>query len=548
MIYVLCLFFDSYPPHRDSIPDLTIHENGQSHSIVRRDSPEDQSRPQSHQHNGHILPDNRHSPSENGASDSSFHQNIQFPPDIKFNQKRVPRERPESHISNGYVATDRIRETRSSSSQDIRTPESYRLDRHTSKDDRFPVDVQHKQIPPEQERTHHTTKEKEQEKHDNSIQGKRMTENNHFQKFLLSNQRNRSSSSSSGDQRYSEQSEINQRPESITPEERHRTRLATYPESDSEVDDLMRVPTVSFLLTEKGELMEAHPGGGQRSLRMKPSRGILGSVKDDKLLPMMPIASTSKGFKSSLKARSTDAIAQEPRKQPSSENGGSPTSIPNDREKERYLFGGRPKLSSNRSLDVEAGRAVRLDEMSNTPSPDASHWRYDSRDANFLREERQLPSSPSDPGFVRHTAHNWPDSAPRTPSPSLAGSLRTEASRTQNWSSSRPTTPSQTWSESAVHSPTSSQRVQWSPHQSSDEGDYAMATPPQMPSKPPVPEHRQEKTVQKSQKGKQKQKGDEEEDEEEDADVPSGGSLTTQLLQKWLKQRKNKIGKSKSNP
>jgi hypothetical protein len=30
--------------------------------------------------------------------------------------------------------------------------------------------------------------------------------------------------------------------------------------------------------------------------------------------------------------------------------------------------------------------------------------------------------------------------------------------------------------------------------------------------------------------------------------MPTGGSLTTQLLQKWLKQRKLKAGKSKSNP
>ena len=72
-----------------------------------------------------------------------------------------------------------------------------------------------------------------------------------------------------------------------------------------------------------------------------------------------------------------------------------------------------------------------------------------------------------------------------------------------------------------------------------------MATPTEI--QPPVSKHKQEQTVQKSKTQKQKPQ-DEEEDEEEDADVPSGGSLTTQLLQKWLKQRKSKIAKSKSNP
>jgi hypothetical protein len=92
----------------------------------------------------------------------------------------------------------------------------------------------------------------------------------------------------------------------------------------------------------------------------------------------------------------------------------------------------------------------------------------------------------------------------------------------------------------------SSQHVQWSrSNQSSDEGDYAAASPPPPPSNPPVSHHQQASGTRQYRSAKQQQ----EEEEEEDIDnIPTGGSLTTQPLQKWLKQRKFKAEKSKSNP
>jgi hypothetical protein len=93
----------------------------------------------------------------------------------------------------------------------------------------------------------------------------------------------------------------------------------------------------------------------------------------------------------------------------------------------------------------------------------------------------------------------------------------------------------------------SSHHVRWlESHQSSDEGDYAAASPPPPPpSKPPALLHQQSSGTGQS-KSENLQRAEEEEDVDED--MPVGGSLTTQLLQKWLKQRKSKVGKSKSNP
>ncbi|KAJ9588529.1 hypothetical protein L9F63_018111 [Diploptera punctata] len=487
----MILYFYSYPSPRDSIPDLTIHENGRGVPARSRDLPEDQPPPQTHQQNGRTHPQHN--------IDNIRHS---FPPDVKLHQKRTSHQHPENNLLNGYVATDRIRD---SSVHELRSSDSYLHGRRTSDDQYPPQELHQKQIPQQQQRN--------QQRHDAST--REMSQTHHLQRHLSSDQDTRNSSSS-GDQRYLEQSEISQRPESITPEQTHRIRTV-YPESDSEVEDLMRVPTVSFLLTERGEPIEIHPVEGKHMIKTSRDR------KGTKLLPMEPISSAPKSLKASLKAKSVDTISEEPKMKLLQKER-----VSIEEQKETYIFGGKPKLSSNRSLDIEAGKVTRFED---TPSPESLHWRYDSRDANYLRYERQHPSSPSDPGFVRHTAHNWPESAPRTPSPSLTGPIRTMGERLQNWPSSRSKTPSQS-PQSAMQSPVSSQRVQWSPQQSSDEGDYAMAIPPQMPSKPPVSEH------------KEKQKTEQHEDEE----VPSGGSLTTQLLQKWLKQRKTKISKTKSEP
>ncbi|XP_021936991.1 uncharacterized protein LOC110838262 isoform X2 [Zootermopsis nevadensis] len=500
-----------YPPHRDSTPDLMM----QGHSLRSRGITEEQMTPEGYRRNGHFSPDQR---LDHGRQlhDSSVRQDLRFPSDLQL------RHQPESHRSVDRISSDKDQERRDIPTRDQRPSDSrHGLDHRTS----------------------------EQE----------------------------NSNSSSGEQRYLEQGEISQRPESITPEQKHRTRpREMYRESDSDLDDPTHIPTVSFLLTERGEPVEVRPGGSKRSLRIKPQQTGKGSIKDTKLLPMMPVASTSEDIMGMQRKRSIILAEDEPKqKHFGHEETRSPAAVPDEREKEKSAFGtvtaGKTKASSSRSLDIEA---VRFEDVSQSPSPDIGHWRYDSRDANIVRPERELPSSPSDPGFVRYTAHNWPDSSPRTPSHSPADSVTPGGSRVQNWPDSQPRTPSQspqTWSGSAVsfhqgpesHSRTPSQSAQElsesvsrSPlsHQahwpqsrpSSDEGDYAAALPPPPPSEPPASHHQQVSSTRRSRSANQRH--DEEEEDNIDEDIPSGGSLTTQLLQKWLKQRKSKAGKTKSNP
>lgn len=507
--------FTRYPPHRDSTPDLMMQGNGQGHRMGTRGIPEEQMTPEGYRRNGNSSPDRR---LDRGRQtyDGSVRHDLRFPSDLEL------RHQPESHHSVDRLSSDKDQERR-----DIPTRDQRPSDRH------------------------------------------------HRPGHRMSEQEN--SNSSSGEQRYLDQSEISQRPESITPEQKHRTRpREMYRESDSDVDDPMHIPTVSFLLTERGEPVEVRPGGAERSLRIKPQRTGKGSIKDTKLLPMMPVASTSEDTIGMQRKRSISVAEDEPKqKHFGREETQSPITVPDEREKERYLFGnvtaGKTKASSSRSLDIEAGR---FEGVSQSPSPDVGHWRYDSRDANLVRPERELPSSPSDPGFVRYTAHNWPDSSPRTPSQSPADSVTPGGSREQNWPDSRPRTPSQspqTWSGSAAsfhqgpqsrsitpsqsaqelsesmsRSPSSHQAHWPQSHPSSDEGEYAAALPPPPPSEPPVLHHQQASSARRSRSAIQQQY--EEEEENIDEDIPSGGSLTTQLLQKWLKQRKSKAGKSKSNP
>lgn len=489
--------------------------NGQGHSIGTRGKHEEQTTPEGYRRSARFSPDQRLDHSRQ-SYDSPVRHDLRFPSNLEL------RHQPESHHSVDRVSSDKDRERREIPTTDQR-----------------PSDSHH--------RLGHRVSEQE------------------------------NSNSSSGEQRYSEQSEISQRPESITPEEKHRTQpTEMYRESDSDVDDPLHIPTVSFLLTERGEPVEVRPGGAERSLRIKPQRTGKGSIKDMKLLPMMPIASTSEDPTGKQRKRSISVAELEPKqKHFGHEETQSPETVPDERERQRYLFGnvkaGKTKASSSRSLDIEAGR---FEDISQSPSPDVGHWRYDSRDANLVHPEKELPSSPSDPGFVRYTAHNWPDSTPRTPSQSPADSVTPGRSRVQNRPDSHPRTPSQspqTWSGSAAsfhqgpesHSGTPSQLAQelsesmsqspsshhthWpQSHPSSDEDNYAGALPPPPPSKPPVPHHQQAPSTRRSRGAKRQQ--DEEEEENTDEDIPSGGSMTTQLLQKWLKQRKSKVEKSKSNP
>lgn len=483
---------------------------------------DEQMTPEGYRRNGDFLP---HQSVDRGrqSRDHSVRHELQFPSDLELHHDRVPRDQPESHIPVSRFSSGKYHNQHSIPTRDQRPSDSRR---HLG----------------------HRTSEQE------------------------------NSNSSSGEQRYLEQSEISQRPESVTPEQKHRSRpRETYHESDSEVDDIMHIPTVSFLLTERGEPVEVRPGSAENSLRIKPQQRGKGTIKDTKPLSMMSEASTSEDAVSMRRKRTVTAPEDEPKqKHFGREEIQGPEIVPDEREKERYLFGskavGKARASSSRSSDIEAGRSGRFEGTSQSPSPDVGHWRYDSRDANLVHPERELPSSPSDPGFVRHTAHNWPDSSQRTPSQSPVDSVTPGGSRIQNWPDSRSRTPSQSpqnWSESGAslhqgpdsRSRTPSQSAQdmsestspsnhhvhWlESRQSPDEGDYAAASPPPPPSRPPVLHHQQASSTRQSQSKKQQQA--EEEDDDVDEDMPTGGSLTTQLLQKWLKQRKSKVGKSKSNP
>ncbi|KAJ4444519.1 hypothetical protein ANN_06313 [Periplaneta americana] len=527
---------------RDSTPDLTHQGNGRRFPASARVTPEEQT-PNGYQRNGHVpvQRDIDHRRHGQVIPENSMRHELQFPSDIEIHPQRVPRDHPQ-RVPRDYPETNGL----------DRTGDKYsRPKREGRPSDDIPIqdqDVGRHRIPLQEQ-------QRPSERH--LPQAQYTPEQDLGRPSVIIRERkipdarrrtseHENSNSSSGEQRYLEQSEISQRPESITPEQAHKSRpREMYRGSDSEVDDLMHIPTVSFLLTERGERVEVKPGDAER--RMKSQRSGKGSVKGTKLLPMVPIASTSED-KGLRKTRSEDSDDETKQRRIGHEERLSPASVPDEREKERYLFGniGKSKTPSSRSLDIEAGRLGRFEGISKTPSPEVGHWRYDSRDANLVRTEKELPASPSDPGFVRHAAHNWPDSSPRTPSQSP-----------QNWSGSatsiplgsdsRGRTPSQSpqaWSEATSRAP-SGQHVHWSEsHQSSDEGDYAIASPPPPPSKPPV--HHQVPSTQQSQKAKKRE--EEEEADDDDPDMPSGGSLTTQLLQKWLKQRKSKIGKAKSNP
>ncbi|XP_069685002.1 uncharacterized protein [Periplaneta americana] len=527
---------------RDSTPDLTHQGNGRRFPASARVTPEEQT-PNGYQRNGHapVQHDIDHRRHGQVIPENSMRHELQFPSDIEIHPQRVPRDHPQ-RIPRDYPETNGL----------DRNGDKYsRPKREGRPSDDIPIqdqDVGRHRIP---------SKEQQRPSERHLPQAQYTPEQDLGRPSVIIRERkipdarrrtseHENSNTSSGEQRYLEQSEISQRPESITPEQAHKSRpREMYRGSDSEVDDLMHIPTVSFLLTERGERVEVKPGDAER--RMKSQRSGKGSVKGTKLLPMVPIASTSED-KGLRKTRSEDSDDETKQRRIGHEERLSPASVPDEREKERYLFGniGKSKAPSSRSLDIEAGRLGRFEGISKTPSPEVGHWRYDSRDANLVRTEKELPASPSDPGFVRHAAHNWPDSSPRTPSQSP-----------QNWSGSatsiplgsdsRGRTPSQSpqaWSEATSRAP-SGQHVHWSEsHQSSDEGDYAIASPPPPPSKPPV--HHQVPSTQQSQKAKKRE--EEEEADDDDPDMPSGGSLTTQLLQKWLKQRKSKIGKAKSNP
>ena len=524
-----------------------IEGNGRRHSMGSRGIPEDRITPEGYHRNGDF-------PTDRQSRDRSVRQALQFPSDFELHHQpehQYPTDRSSSdklhHQPEHHYPTDRL-----SSDKLHHQPEHhYPTDRSSSDkyQDRRGVPTRDQRPSDSRRQLHHSTSEQE------------------------------NSNSSSGDQRYLEQSEISQRPESITPEQKHRTRpREMYHESDSDVEDIMHIPTVSFLLTERGEPVEVRPGAAEYSLKIKPQQTGKENIKGAQLLPMMPVASTSEDMIGMRRKRNATIEEDEPKQKHFGREGTlSPGTVPDEREKEKYLFGskaaGKSKISSGRRLDMGARKSGRFEGTSQSPSPDVGHWRYDSRDANLVRPERELPSSPSDPGFVRHTAHNWPESSPRTPSQSPVDSVtpgvqnwpeshsRTPSHSPQNWSGSAPSihqgsdsrsrTPPQ--SEQDLSTPMSqtpsSHHVQWpQSNQSSDEGDYAAASPPPPPpSKPPVSHHQQASGTRQYRSAKQQQE-QEEEEEDIDEDMPTGGSLTTQLLQKWLKQRKLKAGKSKSNP
>ncbi|KAK7865485.1 hypothetical protein R5R35_002355 [Gryllus longicercus] len=220
-------------------------------------------------------------------------------------------------------------------------------------------------------------------------------------------------------------------------------------------------------------------------------------------------------------------------------------------EREHYLFGESPKQKDSTSPSPMMERKISKKsspniQMSTSPEADV-HWRFDSRDANLVqsvrknpRDSRESPSSPMDPGYVLHTAHNWPHSTPH----------------------STPKTPSQSPSDVASGtSPKVPYRI------SSDESDtntshrngvmqgvggdpspYAQAMRMTIAPPPPPPSHTHPMEIQRRQESPGSPSRREYFMEEEDDGSPSGGSLTTQLLQKWIKQRNTKVTKMRSEP
>ncbi|XP_063235191.1 uncharacterized protein LOC134538100 isoform X2 [Bacillus rossius redtenbacheri] len=180
-------------------------------------------------------------------------------------------------------------------------------------------------------------------------------------------------------------------------------------------------------------------------------------------------------------------------------------------ERDRQLSGGkRGLLSSSRKPPAgraELGKRQRTVEFADPPSPDSDsdHWRYDSRDANLSRsssrlDDRTSPSSPQDPGFVMHTAYNWPDASAKTP-------VQTPQ-------------PSSDENEQGLQGARSPARGRGrSLLVRKDSG------PPAVVRLGPPPSH----------------------DDLEEDDVPGGGSLTAQLLQRWFRQ-KQRVAKTKSGP
>ncbi|XP_047106489.1 uncharacterized protein LOC124775706 [Schistocerca piceifrons] len=129
------------------------------------------------------------------------------------------------------------------------------------------------------------------------------------------------------------------------------------------------------------------------------------------------------------------------------------------------------------------------------------HWGYDARVANRAHRDRESPSSPLDPGYVRHAASNWPVTPP-------------SGSRT-------PRTPSQ--------SPSGSESSGSPPPAGQAPGAAAGATQRGGGVGGRAPRRRDS-------------------DDDDDDDVPAGGSLTTQLLQRWLRSRHARVGKTTSQP
>ncbi|XP_067008024.2 histone H3.v1 [Anabrus simplex] len=198
-------------------------------------------------------------------------------------------------------------------------------------------------------------------------------------------------------------------------------------------------------------------------------------------------------------------------------------------ERERYLFGESPKqkMRVTPSPDSEKDGTRKSPESKlsiTTPTDKEGHWRFDSRDANLVsssrdkRDTRDSPSSPMDPGYVMHTAQNWPHSSPKTPSQSPTDiTLEKPASRISSDDSDTSTSPGQQVMVSNVPSTSRVIRVPPPPKESYPKTKRS-------PTRPDTP------------------------DDDEFEEVPAGGSLTTQLLQKWLKQRHTKVTKMRSNP
>nr|CAD7398936.1 unnamed protein product [Timema cristinae] len=186
-----------------------------------------------------------------------------------------------------------------------------------------------------------------------------------------------------------------------------------------------------------------------------------------------------------------------------------------------------------------------------TPSPESDHWRYDSRDANLSRsssrlDERESPSTPLDPGGdLNFTNDTFFGHARTFNSVGRRAAQRTKGSGANR---ARPY-----FAGTCYTGPTTGPRRAPGRRRSLPRRHPRTRRSAPFRPRPPRPSRGRGGSsllVRKESTGPPTvvRIGAREVDYE-DEDVPGGGgSLTTQLLQKWFRQKHGKVSKMASNP